>query len=378
MSQPTTTLPGGTIGMLGGGQLGRMFAQAAHQLGYHVIVFDPEATGPAAQVADDFVAAKYDDLAALSRFACRCDVVTLEWENIPTAAVERVALECPVHPSPLVLCVAQDRRREKATLAGYGLPVTPFMSVDTRDELTAAAEALGYPLVLKTSRSGYDGKGQLKVNAREELLAAYEALGGVSLVAEQWIHHRRELSVIVARSLTGETVVYPLFENHHANHILDTTLFPAPESEHLTASAKQIAIGAAESLDVIGLLCVELFETETGELLINEVAPRPHNSGHVTIEAAETSQFEQHLRAICGLPLGSPAVRRPAAMVNLLGELWEDHVPDFAKALDQPDAHLHLYGKRKARPGRKMGHVTVLADSAEQAAVRARAIRQLL
>lgn len=373
-----TVLPGGTIGMLGGGQLGRMFAMAAHQLGYHVLVFDAAAGGPAAQVADDVVVGEYSDTEALRRFAERCDVVTLEWENIPAETVETVAAHCPVHPAPAVLRVAQDRRREKGTLSGYGLPVTPFQAIDSVEDLERAGESLGYPLVLKTSRSGYDGKGQRKVESLVQAVAAYHALGHVPMVAEQWIPYQRELSVIVARTADGKTAVYPLFENRHVNHILDTTLFPAPGQAALQGEASRIACEAAESLGVIGLLCVELFETEDGRLLINETAPRPHNSGHVTIEAAETSQFEQHVRAVCGLPLGSTRVRRSGAMVNLLGELWEERVPQFAAALEHPETHLHLYGKAEARGGRKMGHINVLDDSPEEAAARAAAVRLLL
>jgi 5-(carboxyamino)imidazole ribonucleotide synthase len=370
--------PGGTIGMLGGGQLGRMFAIAAHQLGYHVIVFDSEPSSPAAQAGDDAVVADFHDVDALQRFAKRCDVVTLEWENIPAETVEAVAALCPVHPSSLVLRVAQDRRREKATLAGYGLPVTPFQAIDSIEDLRTAADSLGFPLVLKTSRSGYDGKGQRKAASWEQLADAYDSLGAASMIAEQWVRYRRELSVIVARGVSGETAVYPLFENHHVDHILDTTLFPAPATEHLDASARLIAKRAAESLGVIGLLCVELFETEAGELLINETAPRPHNSGHVTIEAAQTSQFEQHLRAVCGLPLGATGVRSAGAMVNLLGDLWDDRQPMFARAIQGVETHLHLYGKKQPRPGRKMGHLTVLDETADSAARRAHAARQEL
>jgi 5-(carboxyamino)imidazole ribonucleotide synthase len=366
-----TFLPGSTIGMLGGGQLGRMFAMAAHAMGYHVIVFDSRAGSPAAMVADDGVVADFNDRDALLKFAGRCDLVTLEWENIPTATVEAIETVCPVHPSARVLRIAQDRKREKGTLAGYGLPVTPFAAVENWDDASNAAEALGLPLVLKTSRSGYDGKGQRRVDDTATLRAAFEELGGSGMIAEQWIRYRRELSVIIARSSHGEMRTYPLLENHHKNHILDMSLCPAPDESRLRGSAEQIARVAAESLGVIGLLCVELFETEDGSLLINEIAPRPHNSGHLTIEASITSQFEQQVRAICGLPLGETTLHRPAAMVNLMGELWEDHQPDCASALRIPESHLHLYGKLEARTGRKMGHITALADTLEEAMQRA-------
>lgn len=371
MMNSQTVLPGATIGMLGGGQLGRMSAMAAHGLGYRVIVFDSSQGSPAAMVADDSIVASFEDTKALEQFAERCDLVTLEWENIPTAAVEQIARISPVHPGAQVLRIAQDRNREKATLAGYGLPVTPFCIVNNQDDATKAAESLGYPLVLKTTRSGYDGKGQIKVSDSGDLMHAFAELGGTALIAEQWITYRRELSVIVARSALGEIKVYPLFENHHRNHILDLSICPAPDEQRLRGEAEQIARVAAESLGVIGLLCVELFETEAGTLLINEIAPRPHNSGHLTIEAAVTSQFEQHIRAICGLPLGETTVHRPAAMVNLLGDLWEDTAPTVIGSLRVPESHLHLYGKKEARVGRKMGHVTALADSTDEAVQRA-------
>ncbi len=368
-------LPGGTIGMLGGGQLGRMFSMAAQQLGYHVIVFDSEIGSPAAQVADDAVIAKFDDADALTTFASRCDVVTLEWENIPTSTLEIVDKSAPVYPSAHVLRVAQDRRREKGTLAGFGLPVTPFLAVDSWTDCLNAVDSLGLPLVIKTARCGYDGKGQRSVKDLNSLRLAFDELGSDSLVAEQWIDYRRELSLIVARNTHGEIASYPLFENRHANHILDVTICPAPDTDPLVDTATRIAQVAAESLGVVGLLCVEMFETNDGQLLINEIAPRPHNSGHLTIEASETSQFEQHVRAICGLPLGSTQLYRPAAMVNLLGDLWEHKSPTMDGALHFRDTHLHLYGKSQARVGRKMGHITSLGATTAEALQRAHSAR---
>lgn len=375
MNEATLHSPGATIGMLGGGQLGRMFTLAAQALGYRVVVFDRQADSPAGRVADDAVVADFDDREALQRFAALCDVVTLEWENIPTETVSRVAETRPVHPSADVLRVAQDRRREKETLAGFGLPVTPFSAVDDIDDARRAADALGYPLVLKTRRSGYDGKGQRRVQTADELAAAMEAFGGEALVAEQWITHQRELSVIVARTVRGDMAVYPLFENRHRHHILDLSICPAEDAAALQQSAEQIATVAAESLGLVGLLCVELFQTTEGQLLINEIAPRPHNSGHLTIEAAVTSQFEQHLRAICGLPLGATAVLRPAAMVNLLGDLWQNGPPRMERALEVREAHLHLYGKADARSGRKMGHITAQGETVSDAVQRAETAR---
>lgn len=361
--------------MLGGGQLGRMFCMAAQQLGYRVIVFDSDPSAPACQVADAAAIGKFEDAQALEGFAQRCDVISLEWENIPTSALDVVGKVAPVFPSNHVLRVAQDRRREKGTLAGFGLPVTPFMAVDTWEDCLTAVDSFGLPLILKTSRCGYDGKGQRKVRNLEALRAAFDEMGSVPLVAEQWIEFRRELSLIVARSTRGEVATYPLFENHHTNHILDTTICPAPNTEHLLDTATNIAATAVNSLQVVGLLCVEMFESQSGQLLINEIAPRPHNSGHLTIEAAVTSQFEQHVRAICGLPLGSTRLYQPAAMANLLGELWENGPPDFESVLGVADCHLHLYGKTDARLGRKMGHITALAESTERAAQKVRLAR---
>ncbi|WP_235934789.1 5-(carboxyamino)imidazole ribonucleotide synthase [Candidatus Laterigemmans baculatus] len=370
--------PGATIGMLSGGQLGRMFALIAQSMGYRVVVFDRQPDSPASQAANQTVLGDFDDTAALDAFAALCDVVTLEWENIPTSTVRRVAETTPVCPSAEVLQVAQDRRREKQTLADFGLPVTPFRSVDSQQDAEQAAAEFGFPIVLKTARSGYDGKGQQLVRTPEELAAACQAFAGEPLVAEQWITHRRELSVIVARNYRGETAVYPVFENRHEHHILDLSLCPAEDSQQIQQAAEGIATVAAESLGLVGLLCVELFETQDGQLLINEIAPRPHNSGHLTIEAAATSQFEQQVRAVCGLTLGATTVHRPAAMVNLLGDLWQPTPPAFENVFAVPEAHLHLYGKASARAGRKMGHITALADTPEEAIARAQAARDSL
>lgn len=376
--EPRVHPPGAALGMLGGGQLGRMFALMAQAMGYRVVVFDREPNSPASQVANHTVLADFEDRGALDEFAALCDVVTLEWENIPTSAVRRVAETTPVYPSADVLQVAQDRRREKQTLADFGLPVTPFAPVESFEDAKQAAAEFGYPIVLKTSRSGYDGKGQRLVRAAEELAAACESFAGESLVAEQWIPHQRELSVIVARNFQGEMAVYPLLENRHEHHILDLSICPADGLERYQEPAERIARVAAESLGVVGLLCVELFQTVDGQLLINEIAPRPHNSGHLTIEAAVTSQFEQHVRAVCGLALGATTVNRPAAMVNLLGDLWQPTTPAFENVFAVPETHLHLYGKASARAGRKMGHITALADTPEEAIERAKSARNSL
>lgn len=367
--------PPATIGMLGGGQLGRMFAQAAHTLGYHVIVFDTDPKCPAAQVADDCIIGQFDDPEKLSQFAELCDVVTLEWENIPTEAISIISGITAVHPSSDVLRIAQDRQREKGTLRDAGLPVTPFHSVNSWEDAQKAADTLSYPFVLKTARSGYDGKGQIKVTGPEQLEHAYRTLGGVPMIAEQWISYRREISVLVARNPQGELRTYPPFENHHEKHILDITLFPADVPPDMLVKIEQIAESTAELLGLIGILCIELFETNDGQILINEMAPRPHNSGHVTIEGAVTSQFEQHVRAVCGLPLGATEPRAFGAMANLLGDHFRSPAPNVVGVLSLPDTHLHLYGKDEVRSGRKMGHITVIADSVETAHERARSAR---
>jgi len=355
--------PPATIGMLGGGQLGRMFTQAAHSLGYRVSVFEPDREAPVGKIADDWFMGQWNDREQLEQFARKCDVVTLEWENVPSASLEIIAGICPVHPSANVLRIAQDRQVEKSTLSQAGLPVTPFCSVDSLADLRRAGELLGFPLILKTARSGYDGKGQIRIENPQKMEHAYESLGQVPAVAEKWISFRRELSVLIAQNAGLETAIYPLMENHHAHHILDLTLFPAEISPRQQQKGVEIAIRVARCVGLIGILCVELFELESGELLINEIAPRPHNSGHATIEAAVTSQFEQHVRAVCGMPLGDTSSRTCAVMANLLGHLWDGGSPDVPAVLAMRDVHLHLYGKTEPRHGRKMGHLTALASS---------------
>lgn len=371
--------PGATIGMLGGGQLGRMFTLAAQQMGYRVAVLSDEADGPAAQVANDVLVGDYtpDNLSALAE---RSAVVTLEFENIPDEAVRQLAAAVATYPNAHILKTAQDRSLEKQTLADLGLPVTPFRTITDPscaaglDELRQAGQALGYPMILKTARSGYDGKGQRSVHSHDDLPAAAAAFGPQRIVAEQRIAFEREVSILVARNPQGQTAVYPLVENIHRNHILDVSKCPANVPPAIEAAAESIARTVAEQLDLIGLLCIELFVVERDQLMINEIAPRPHNSGHLTIEASVTNQFEQHVRAVCGLPLGLTGLRCPAAMVNLLGDLWPSAggVPAFDQALTVPGVSLHLYGKSEARAGRKMGHLTAVADSVEQAEQRAR------
>lgn len=376
MTQPV--LPGSTVGVLGTGQLGRMFAIAARRMGYRVHAFSPDRDTPTGQVADVEITAGFDDLDALRAFASRVDVVTFEFENVPSASVEAVAEHVPVRPSGAVLHVTQHRAREKIFLARAGLPVTPFALVETEADLASAVATLGVPAVLKTASFGYDGKGQVKIQDAGSAVAAWETIGRQPAVLEAFIDFDREVSVIAARSVAGDVVDYGVIENAHARHILDVSIAPAPVEPRVAREATRIARATLEALDVVGVLCVEMFLTRDGRLLVNELAPRPHNSGHLTFDAAITSQFEQQLRAVCGLPLGSTALVRPAAMANLLGDLWAEGEPDWAAACRFPDVKLHLYGKTAARAGRKMGHLTALAETPGEAARVARAARAAL
>ncbi len=362
-----TILPGATLGVLGSGQLGRMFAISARKLGYRVHTLSPESDSPTGQVADQEITASYDDLEAVSDFATRVSVVTFEFENVPSATAEVAARFAPVRPAGQVLHVTQHRLREKTFLREQGFPVTPFRAVRSVEELQIAIRELGCPAVLKTAGWGYDGKGQAKIQSPEEAATLWAQLGTDEAILEGFVDFRLEVSVIGARGLDGAFVSFGLLENSHSNHILDVTVAPARVSPRVAAEADAIARGVLESLDVVGVLCVEMFLTRDDRLLINELAPRPHNSGHLTFDANVTSQFEQQVRAICGLPLGSTELLRPAAMANLLGDVWENGEPRWAEALRLPDVKLHLYGKSSARPGRKMGHLTAMANSADEA-----------
>lgn len=371
--------PGGTIGILGGGQLGRMSAQAARRLGYKVRTFDPSPGACAAEVSDLHVCASWDDHEAVDRFARGCGRVTLEFENIPPATVARAARHCPAHPSAEVLAICQNRRREKEFLRGAGIPCAPFEVVESEAALRPALARIGHPCVLKTAAFGYDGKGQAKLaDPSADASAAWARIGGQVAVLEGWVPFDLEISVLVARTAGGAVAAFEPAENHHRNHILHLSVSPARIPEALARRARELALGVAEKIGLVGLLGVEMF-ARGGEILVNELAPRPHNSGHQTLECAETSQFEQHIRAVCGLPLGPTALRSPAAMVNLLGDLWRDgREPDWSAARAAPGAHLHLYGKGRAAPGRKMGHVTVLAADPSSAAASAEAIHAAL
>jgi 5-(carboxyamino)imidazole ribonucleotide synthase len=371
--------PGGTVGILGGGQLGRMGAQAARRLGYKVRTFDPSPDACAAEVADLHVSAPWDDLEAVGRFARGCGRVTLEFENIPPATVAHAARFCPAHPSAEVLAICQNRRREKEFLRAAGIPCAPFEVVESPGALAAAAGRIGYPSVLKTAAFGYDGKGQVKLpDAGADQAAAWGRLGGGAAVLEGWIPFDLEISVLVARAADGSVVTYAPAENLHRNHILHLSLSPARLGDDLAGRARALAVGVAERIGLVGLLGVEMF-VQGDRILVNELAPRPHNSGHQTLECAATSQFEQHIRAVCGLPLGPTELRSPAAMVNLLGDLWRDGAePAWDRVRAVPGATLHLYGKGRPAPGRKMGHVTVLRASVEEAAAAAQDLHDRL
>lgn len=370
-------LPGQTVGILGGGQLGRMFAIAARRLGYRVHAFDPTRDCPAGQVADIEVSAAYDDLDAARQFAANVDVVTFEFENIPAETLAAIAQTRPVHPSPEVLHVCRHRLREKDFLSGQGFPVTPYRPVSSVEELRAAAAELGTPAILKTADFGYDGKGQVRIDDRTDLAQAWTAMGRPLGVLEAFVPFTQEISVICARALSGAMTCFGPAENVHARHILEVTTVPAKLPAHVTRGALDLARAIAEALDVVGLLTVELFVVSE-RLLVNELAPRPHNSGHYSVDACLTSQFEQQLRAVCGLPLGAVELLRPAAMANLLGELWAGGEPNWAAALSVPEVKLHLYGKSEARPGRKMGHLTALANTTAEARAAALTARTAL
>lgn len=360
-------LPGSAIGVLGSGQLGRMFAIAARRMGYRVHTFSPDEDTPTGQVSDVEVNASYEDLDAVCRFARSVSVVTFEFENVPAETAATAALCAPVRPSGHVLHIAQHRLREKTFLSRAGLPVTDFRHVTCMQELQCAVAELGVPAILKTAGFGYDGKGQYRILSEADLPAAWAAVGENEAVLEAFVDFDREISVVAARSLPGDFVQYGAVENHHRNGILDISIAPARVESKVAGEAVEIAHAVLEKLDVVGVLCVEFFVRKDGTLLINELAPRPHNSGHFTFDANITSQFEQQLRAVCGLPLGAVTQLSPAAMANLLGDLWDAGEPDWMAAAGVADVKLHLYGKLEARPGRKMGHLTALAGSTERA-----------
>jgi 5-(carboxyamino)imidazole ribonucleotide synthase len=344
-----------------------MFAIAARRMGYRVHTFSPDEDTPTGQVADLEIQASYDDLDAVSDFARHVSVVTFEFENVPAPTAEAAERCAPVRPSGSVLHTTQQRIREKAFLTHAGLPTTPYREVRSLEDLNHAIADLGCPAVLKTAAFGYDGKGQFRIDAPDRAEEAWAAIGKQKAVLEAFIDFEREISVVAARGENGQFVHYGAIENQHSRHILDVSIAPAGVSSKVAQEAVDLARCVLEKLDVVGVLCVEFFVTRDGELLINELAPRPHNSGHLTVDACVTSQFEQQLRAVCGLPLGSTEMHRPAAMANLLGDLWTSGEPDWVAACGFPGVKLHLYGKLEPRPGRKMGHLTALNHDPEEA-----------
>ena len=374
-----TFLPGATIGVLGSGQLGRMFAMAARRMGYLVHTFSPETDTPTGQVADVEVTASYNDLDAVRDFASRVEVVTIEFENVPAATVEAIAGIVPVRPGGAALYTTQHRLREKSFLERAGIPVTPFRRIRTLAELNDALKIIGCPAVLKTAGFGYDGKGQRLIRTLADGADAHQSLDGQEAILEAFVDFEREVSIVCARGADGEIRHYGVVENLHERHILDCTISPARVSAEVAREAIEIATSLLEQLELIGILCVEFFLSRDGKLFVNELAPRPHNSGHFTIDACTTSQFEQQVRAVCNLPLGATEQLRPAAMANLLGDLWQQQgAPDWRAACAFPNVKLHLYGKHEARPGRKMGHLTALAATTDEALRLVRAARAAL
>jgi 5-(carboxyamino)imidazole ribonucleotide synthase len=371
-----TLLPGATIGILGGGQLGRMFTIAAKQLGYNVHIFSPEENAPAAQVGAVQTKGDYSDLELIRQFSQKIDVLTFEFENVSAEAAEVIAKFVPVRPEGSLLYTTQNRLREKTFLDKNAFPVTPFAKVN--EDAESILKQFACKAIIKTSELGYDGKGQAYVDSPDSLKSAFNKFGKVECILEKMIDLDLELSVIVARNASGESAVMGPFGNTHKNHILDITVYPMQIADKIKTEALEIARGVADKFNLVGILCLEFFLDKSGNLMINELAPRTHNSGHLTIDAFVTSQFEQHVRAVCNLPLGSTNAKSPAAMVNLLGDLWGNGEPNWLSLKDYPQAKLHLYGKTEARIGRKMGHLTICDDSAMNAAEIALAARNKL
>lgn len=359
-------LPGATIGVVGGGQLGRMFTLQARTMGYGVVVLDPDPHSPAGAVADRQIRAAYDDERALAELSASCAAITTEFENVPATTLETLSRSSLVRPPVEAVATTQDRIAEKTFLESHGFPTAPFHAVATRRELAAALARIPRPALLKTSRLGYDGKGQAPVETEDEAARAFDRFGGVPCILEARLELECELSVIVARSADGDVATFPVAENRHRDGILETSVVPARISDALANEARKLATDAAEAMSYVGVLGVELFVVGGG-LMINEMAPRPHNSGHYTIDACSVNQFEQQLRTLCGLPLARPWLMSPVAMINLLGDVWSRGEPRWEEAFKRPGVRLHLYGKTEARPGRKMGHLNCLAPDPDRA-----------
>ena len=370
-------LPPAMLGMLGGGQLGRFFVIAAHEMGYRVTVLDPDKNSPAGKIADVHLCAAYDDSAALKKMAQTCEAITTEFENVPASTLETLAQTCTVRPSAKAVSIAQHRVLEKQFIRDSGIPVAPFVVVNSPEDLPVDGEAI-YPAILKVARFGYDGKGQARVANLTQAQEAFEGFKGEPCVLEKMLSLDYEVSVVLARDFEGNVASYPLAENSHLNGILDVSIVPARAPKAIQDQARQLAIKIAEQLDYVGVLAVEFF-VSNGELLANEMAPRPHNSGHYTIDANVTNQFEQQLRALVGLSLGDNRLHSQAVMVNILGDVWRNGAePSWDRIFAHSALKLHLYGKHEPRPGRKMGHFTVIGADQETVIVSAIKAREEL
>ncbi len=371
MQRESLLNPGSTIGIIGGGQLGRMIAMAARQMDYKTVVLDPDPGCPTGQIADGQITDAYSSRDASRSLARTSDVVTYEFENVDADSVSAATELVPVHPSSSVLRTTQHRLHEKNALLKAGVSVAPFRAVTSLEDLHNAGPDLGYPMVLKTVTQGYDGKGQVIITRTEDIENAYDSLNArhVELIVEQFVPFKMEISTICARTSDGKTATFPPSENIHRNHILDISIVPARIPDSVIENARLLAADIAVQLDVVGLIAVEMFVTKENELLVNELAPRPHNSGHYTMDGCDTSQFDQLVRVLAGLPIAEPKLHSPTVMVNLLGEIWvdTDGDPDWARAVEMPGVSLHLYGKAEPRVGRKMGHINVVADTVEDA-----------
>ncbi|MEA1889459.1 MAG: 5-(carboxyamino)imidazole ribonucleotide synthase [Pseudomonadota bacterium] len=364
--------PGATLGLLGGGQLGRMFTVAARTMGYQVMVLDPDVNSPAAAFANEHLRAPYDDKHALAQLASKCAAVTTEFENIPASSLETLAAHIPVHPSAGIIRIAQDRILEKQTIRDIGLDTVEYHVIKSESDFEAAIEKISFPAILKTATLGYDGKGQLVVSDSSELRPAFEKLGAKPCVLEQRIELACEVSVILARSVCGHIEAFAVAENRHENGILDISIVPARVNAEVSSQAETMARILAEKLDYCGVLAVEFFVDKNNKIMINEMAPRPHNSGHYTLDACLTDQFQQQVRTLCGFRPGKADLTAPAVMVNILGDAWQKGTPPWDELLKNPGVFLHLYGKKEPRPGRKMGHfcsvgkeIEALVDQAE-------------
>jgi len=368
--------PGASIGVIGGGQLGRYFVLEARRLGFITWVLDPDENAPAMQIAQNALVGRYDDAQALATIGQACDAITVEFENVPFESLEQLNTLCRVAPSSDCIQVAQDRDLEKTTAQRHGLTPVPYATIENIEDVSAATESVRFPAILKTSKLGYDGKGQQVCENREQVEAAFNAVDQASCVLEEQINLAAEVSVVLARGADGVTSVFPLARNVHVAGILSTSLVPSGLPDTLLSEAESLACQLAAGLNYVGVLAVEFFIDTDGRILFNEMAPRPHNSGHYTLDATVCSQFEQQLRALCELPLGSTELLSPVCMLNVLGDCWNEHDPDWLKVFDDAGIHLHLYGKAAARPGRKMGHINCLAPSAEDAFEKASSIQQ--